>query len=105
MMSLREPPGETGVVPHPRVGVGRRHPGGAGDAEGEAAHAGVWRLGPSPGPSPAETGGLGLSHQAQTQTGIWRLRSLLEVLEFYTRTGRFMTLDAWLGRVRIVFLC
>ena len=102
-MSLREPPGQAAAAPHPRVGVGH-HPAGAGDAEGEAAHAGVGGLGASSGPSPAQTGGLGVSHQAQTQTGIRRLWGLLEVFEFYARTGRFMTLNTWLDTARIVVL-
>ena len=71
-MSLREPPGEAGpsTSPHPRVGVGR-HPAGAGDAEGEAAHARVRRLRAGPRSSPAQAGGPGVSHQTQTQAGIW----------------------------------
>ena len=98
-MSLREPPGEAEA---PRVGVGR-HPAGAGDAEGEAAHAWVGRLGPSPRSSPAQTGGLGLSHQAQIHTGVRRLWRLFK-FEFDAWTGRFMTSHTWLGGVVIVFL-
>ena len=87
-MSLREPPAEASPSSshHPRVGVGR-HPAGAGNAEGEAAHARVRRLRAGPRPSPAQTGGPGVSHQTQTQAGIWRLWSILNVSKFYAWTG------------------
>ena len=97
-MSLREPPAEASPSSshHPRVGVGR-HPAGAGNAEGEAAHARVRRLRAGPRPSPAQAGRLGVSHQTQTQAWIRRFRCLFNIFKFYTGTGRFMTLNTRLG--------
>ena len=59
------------LLPPLHLGVGG-HPAGAGDAEGQAAQAGVGRLGPAPPPE-AETWGLGVSRHVEAQARVGRL--------------------------------
>ena len=119
---VRGPPGQ--LLPPLHLGVGG-HPAGAGDAEGQAAQAGVGRLGPAPppqakarglgvsrhveaqarvgrlGPAPPQTQarGLGVPSHAEAQAGVGRLGDLVDVLEFYAGTGEgaegFTTQFTW----------
>ena len=99
-VSLREPPGQHWSLPGLRVG---RHPAGAGDAQGEAVHAGVGRLG-ARSPGQTQTRGLGIPHQTKTHTWVRRLGNLILDSELNTRTPGFMTRNTWLCSVGVVFL-